>query len=56
MVEHVYSGKESMEKVLTAVSEEAAKLKELYEKLKSEGITVERLWDCQRAPVLISEA
>ena len=22
------------------------KLKELYEKLKSEGITVERLWDC----------
>ena len=25
VVEHVYSGKESMEKVLTAVSEEAAK-------------------------------
>ena len=38
-VEHVYSGKESMEKVLTAVSEEAAKqnVKEKLENQKKVG-------------------
>ena len=39
VVEHVYSGKESMEKVLTAVSEEAAKqnVKEKLENQKKVG-------------------
>lgn len=34
------------------------KLKELYEKLKSEGITVERLWDCYaiKQPDKVKEA
>ena len=35
VVEHVYSGKESMEKVLTAVSEEAAK-QNVKEKLENQ--------------------
>ena len=40
VVEHVYSGKESMEKVLTAVSEEAAKqnVKEKLENQKNGGM------------------
>lgn len=39
VVEHVYSGRESMEKVLTAVSEEAAKqnVKEKLENQKKVG-------------------
>lgn len=39
VMEHVYSGKESMEKVLTAVSEEAAKqnVKEKLENQKKVG-------------------
>lgn len=42
VVEHVYSGKESMEKVLTAVSEEAAKqnVKEKLENQKKVGFAL----------------
>lgn len=42
VVEHVYSGKESMEKVLTAVSEEAAK-QNVKEKLENQ-----KRWDEKR--------
>ena len=42
VVEHVYSGKESMEKVLTAVSEEAAK-QNVKEKLE-----IRKRWDEKR--------
>lgn len=41
VVEHVYSGTESMERLLTVVSEEAAR-KNVEEKLKGSGMGMEK--------------